>query len=235
MYPYVDLDPYRGLSTTNGLNFVDSEYAAYAGVPSPLFQITTEYSRPISGSVLSSFSTTMLNKFGAHCLTVQPGDWTAYANPTSATLNSIQAMCDACPTGKPIYILFVNEPDRNTSTTNTPAVYRSAFARFALEVKNRRGSKLLYPGTAYTKLSFVDQNNNPVSGNTQWNCAPEMEALGLDPATDAVMAHHGYSQNPADPTDYWGNMMTPVYNIMRGWGFDRFAFSEGATKNRTTA
>jgi hypothetical protein len=238
--PYADLDYLRASTNQTTLqNINDDLYKSYAAVTGTgaFFDITTEYARTIGSSVLSSYGSAMVTKYGAHCISLIASDWAGYAadSPSATILNNIQSMCNALPSGAPIYLIFVNEPDRDVDATHTPALYRKAVARFAYEVKQRRGTKLLYPATAYTKLSIVNQQNQVVSTATDWNCAPEMLALGLDPATDIVMAQHGYAQDPADPTDQWSAMFNPVYDLYRSWGFRRMGFSEGASKNRTSA
>lgn len=231
---FTDLNPYRGKSAVQMVTVVDDEFRGYVSAPANFFEIGSKYNADNVFTYSDSTSQAILNKYGRLHLYVGTTTWAAMATPSTALLNQIQAMCDALPAGKTLYPTYENEPSR--SIKGTAAEFKAAVARFALEVKNRRGTKNIVACTSYTRDSLVNANNQVLSTATDWNVAPAMVALGLDPATDILMAQHGYAVGNSLLGQSLGlssAMFGACFDLYRTWGFDRVGIGENAARCRT--
>lgn len=240
--PFTDLDPYRlngaaspttPKSPTQMLTIVEDEFSGYVGAVSPLFGISSVYNSSGDFSI-SGIATTIMNMYGRLHLYVSTDPWTLMSSPSAALLSSIDSMIASVPADGTLYVAFENEPSGDVGTKGTTAQYRAAAARFALEIKNRKGAKNIVACTSYTRdsLAFASNALRSSTVTSEWNLVPEMQALGLDPATDILMAQHGYTVNTDQASELFSQRFFRIFDLYRSWGLERFAIGENAAQCR---
>jgi hypothetical protein len=243
--PNPELDIYRPYSPDNrqGLfDYLQTEFAGLIGfthsATNPLMKAFHNYDKVIPTSISGSTIKGITSR-GLHGVVSAKASFGSVAAGTHDA--KIQSFCDSYKHNKTLYWILNHEPSNDGANNGWTAAeaqqWRNDQAHWAKKIIQYRGKKPIVPTTCVINYHISPLRtqvgaHGPVDGSWH-NCAPEMLALGVD-LDEVVYSVDGYDDSP---TAIGGakKLYNSTANRTRGWGFQRYAVSEGACKSYSTA
>ena len=228
-----ELDPYRNRSQLALFDYLQTEFAALAGLSSPPMQAWHNYDDTIPSSIAASQINGIVQRNIHGLLNCKSG---AKGSVAAGNFDAaIQSLCNSYTGTKTLYLSNQHEPGNDSDWNATTAqAWRNDQAHFAQKVIQFRGSRPIVPVVCVINWDIHPKNTAEGNGPAEWqNPAAEMVAAGVD-LDEVVYTTDGYDLSP---TTLGGaaNLYTPTSDRVRDWGYSRFGVSEGACKSYSTS
>lgn len=235
-----DLDIYRGKSKIQLFDTFQTEFANLSGLghstASPLIGMFHNYDTGMTSQFSNSSVSGILQRNVSGLVSFKATKGSVAAQNHNAAIISFAKSYSGT---KNLYVALNHEPsndgDWKANPTAVSQLWRNDQARFAKLILDNRGTAPVIPVIIVINWHIHPNYKNPaanVGAATLQNPEAEMTALGVD-LDDVVYSVDGYDTSPIKLGG--AENLYQTSRVTRGWGFKRYAVSEGACKTYETA